>query len=262
MNTKFFIFLCCALILICNTNIMPVDADRFQTLKIRHNESPDVCIFEADPSISADRVYDFDVLARVSVDVWVEALEKQYPKGDWEIKVHDVIPFADHENKHAYDYPECNIMITFDTIEDSQRLGYTTIHFNNSNHKYIVITVFTHQFDPNPMIMFTDNGVKIISIIPQSLATIQSVIQHELGHAFGLLHYNISTPLANGEKGNDRSMMYPSLDSRETGVIKIHPPEIYMLGQMYGEDGWGGYEYPVILKQCDFTSGFMYKCEW
>ena len=262
MNTKFFIFLCCAIILLGEANHMPADGDRFQTLKLRHNEAPDVCIFEADPSISFDRIYNFDVLTRVSVDLWVEALEKQYPKGNWELKVLDPIPFAEHDKASASDYPECNILITFDIIEDSQRLGYTSIDFSNSNHKHMVITVFTHQFDPNQTIMFTDDGKKIRNVIPHSLATIQSVIQHELGHAFGLLHYNITDPFANGESGNDRSIMYPSLDPRVIGVIEIKQPVLLMLGEMYGTDGWGGYEYPVIIKQCDFTSGFMYNCEW
>ena len=211
MNTKFFIFLCCAIILLGEANHMPADGDRFQTLKLRHNEAPDVCIFD---------------------------------------------------KASASDYPECNILITFDIIEDSQRLGYTSIDFSNSNHKHMVITVFTHQFDPNQTIMFTDDGKKIRNVIPHSLATIQSVIQHELGHAFGLLHYNITDPFANGESGNDRSIMYPSLDPRVIGVIEIKQPELLMLGEMYGTDGWGGYEYPVIIKQCDFTSGFMYNCEW
>tara|TARA_R110002096_G_scaffold428749_1_gene640833 strand:- start:95 stop:880 length:786 start_codon:yes stop_codon:yes gene_type:complete len=261
MNAKLFIFLCCAIFLIGESSVH-VDGDRFETLKLRHAESPDVCIFEADPAVDVDRIYNFEVLTRVSVDMWVDALEKQYPKGNWEIKVLDPIPFAEHDKALPSDYPECEIMITFDIFEDSERLGYTSIDFSRSGHKHMIVTVFTYQQDPDQKIMFTDEGYKIRQVIPHSLATIQSVISHELGHAFGLLHYDITTPLAEGESGNDRSLMYPSLDTRNIGAMEIKQPELIMIGEMYGTDGWGGYEYPLVVKQCSFISGLMYDCKW
>ena len=45
-------------------------------------------------------------------------------------------------------------------------------------------------------------------------------------------------------------------DIREIGVIEIKAPEIYMLGKIYGTDGWGGYEYPIVIKHCDFISNW------
>ena len=256
MNAKLFIFLCCAIILLGNTNMQVVDGDRMDTLKVRHSEAPDICIFEADPAIEVGRIYNFEVLTRVSVDLWVEALEKQYTKGNWELKVLDPIPFVEHDKAFPSDYPECDIMVTFDIFENSQRLGYTSIDFSNSSHKHMIITVFTHQFDPDQEVMYNEDGNMIRQVIPHSLATIQSVISHELGHAFGLLHYNITNPLAIGESGNDRSIMFPSLDPREIGAIEIKAPEIYMLGKIYGTDGWGGYEYPIVIKHCDFISNW------
>lgn len=259
MNTKIFIFLCLSLVLIGQINVMPVDADRIETLKVRHSEAPDVCIFNPDPEMDGDRAYNFEVLTKISVNKWVEALQEHYPKGDWELKVHDPISFVEHDKAPASDYKHCNILLTFEIIDsdmNSERLGMTQINFSNSNHKYMIITVFTYQFD-NSEIMLSDDGKTITrQIIPHSLDTIQSVITHELGHAFGLFHYNISTPLRVDEIGSDRSVMYPSLNPEKLGTVDIKPPEIYMIGQIYGEDGWGGYEYPVMIKQCDFISNW------
>jgi len=265
MNTKFFIFLCCTLILLGQVNILPADGDRFETLKLRHDKAPDICIFNPDPAIDGDRTYNFEVLTRVSVDLWVEALQKQYPKGNWELKVHDPIPFAEHDKASAYDFPQCDILIAFETIErdlkSPDRLGFTQINFSNSNHKYMIIVVYTYQF--NNEILLSDDGSTITrGIIPHSLSTIQSIILHELGHGFGLLHYDISSPLKDGELGVDRSIMYPSLNPDLIGSIDIKLPEILMIGEIYGEDGWGGWEYPVVVKHCDFIPNKKHTCKW
>jgi hypothetical protein len=242
-----------------------VDADRIQTLKIRHSEAPDICIFNPDPEIDGDRAYNFEVLTRSSVDKWVEALQKEYPKGDWELKVYDPIPFAEHDKAKASDYKHCNILMIFETIDDdmnSERLGTTQINFSNSNHKYMVVTIFTYQFDNSEIVLSSDGKTITRQIIPHSLDTIQSVIIHELGHAFGLFHYDITTPLKNDEIGSDRSVMYPSLNPDKIGIVDIKLPEIYMIGQLYGDDGWGGWEYPVTIKNCDIIKNTIYQCKW
>ena len=78
-------------ILIGGVNVIPADGDRFGTLKLRHSEAPEVCMFEPNPALEADRKYNFEVITRVSVDVWVDALSYKYPQGNWEIKIHPTV---------------------------------------------------------------------------------------------------------------------------------------------------------------------------
>lgn len=259
MRNKLLFSLITIIILFSGANVIPADGDRFDTLKLRHSEAPEVCMFEPDPRLEADRKYNFEVITRVSVDVWVDALTYKYPEGNWEIKIHDTIPWDEHEFAEASDYPQCNIMVIFEPISDGKRLGYAYPDFSNSSHKYMMVVV--HTYEASNHMIINDRGDLQWDLKPSSLTTIQSILQHELGHAFGLLHYNISTPLENGEYGTDRSMMYPALDTR-SGMTHIQDPELVMMAKLYGEDGWGGKMPIVIPKQCDFLNGVMGNCEW
>ena len=98
-------------ILVGGVNVIPADGDRFETLKLRHSEAPEVCMFEPNPALEADRKYNFEVITRVSVDVWVDALSYKYPQGNWEIKIHPTVPWEEHELAERSDYPQCNIMV-------------------------------------------------------------------------------------------------------------------------------------------------------
>jgi hypothetical protein len=192
------------LIVIGGVNVIPADGDRFETLKLRHSEAPEVCMFEPNPAIEADRKYNFEVITRVSVDMWVDALTYKYPQGNWEIKIHPTVPWEEHELAERYDYPYCNIMVVFEPISDNKRLGYAYPDFSKSSHKHMVVVVHTYEVDQNS-IVFNQDGNVTRELQPMSLSIIQSILQHELGHAFGLLHYNISDPLKQGEYGTDRS---------------------------------------------------------
>lgn len=260
MRNKLFFSLITMLIVIGGVSIIPADGDRFETLKLRHSEAPEVCMFEPDPEIEADRKYNFEVITRVSVDMWVDALTYKYPQGNWEIKIHPTVPWEEHELAERSDYPHCNIMVVFEPISDGKRLGYAYPDFSKSSHKHMVVVVHTYEVDQNS-IVFNQDGTVTRELEPMSLTLIQSILQHELGHAFGLLHYNISDPLEQGEYGTDRSMMYPALHSK-VGLVHIQEPELIMMGKIYGEDGWGG-KMPILMpKQCDFIHNILTKCDW
>ena len=240
-------------------NVIPADGDILDTLKIRHSDAPDICMFEPDPKLEADRTYNFEVITRVSVDMWVDALNNKYPEGNWELKIHDTIPWEEHEFASPSDYPQCNIMIIFEPITDGKRLGYAAPNFSYSSHQYVMVVV--HTYEASNKIILNEKGDIQWDLEPASLTTIQSILQHELGHAFGLLHYNISTPLKQGELGTDRSMMYPALNPG-SGLIHIQEPELVMLAKLYGEDGWGGNMPVLTVKQCDFLDGIKGDCKW
>lgn len=248
------------LIVIGGVSVIPADGDRFETFKLRHSEAPEVCMFEPNPAIEADRKYNFEVITRVSVDMWVDALTYKYPQGNWEIKIHPTVPWEEHELAERSDYPHCSIMVVFEPISDGKKLGYAYADFSKSSHKHMVVVVHTYEVDQNS-IVFNKDGTVTRELEPMSLTLIQSILQHELGHAFGLLHYNISDPLKQGEYGTDRSMMYPALHSK-VGFVHIQEPELIMLAKIYGEDGWGG-KMPILMpKQCDFIHNILTKCDW
>jgi hypothetical protein len=93
-------------------------------------------------------------------------------------------------------------------------------------------------------------------------STVRNVILHEMGHAFGLEHYQITTPLKIGEHGTDRSSMYYSInlnDSKQKLQVKL--PEMRMIEQLYGEDGWKDKTPIWTIKECNVINSIVYDCK-
>jgi hypothetical protein len=91
---------------------------------------------------------------------------------------------------------------------------------------------------------------------------VRNVVLHEMGHALGLEHYNLTNPLKPGEHGTDRSSMYYSINlSDTTQSLEVKRPEILMLKEIYGEDGWLGTEPAWNIKSCTVINSILYGCE-
>jgi hypothetical protein len=248
------------LLLIGGMGVIPAGVgDNLETLKVRFDKTPEVCIFDINPEDS-DRARTHETLTRVSVDSWTEALFKVYPKGNWEIIIHEPIAWKDHKDKAAEDFPHCTIMVVFESLSGSDVLGTTSINFANSNHKFMVINVYVDVVNYNHIIL-GDNEMNY-AIDPLNDYTLQSVIIHEFGHSFGLLHYINSSPIPKGMEGIEVSVMYPHLRASYGDIVEIKSPELIMMGKLYGEYGWNGIKYPVIVKSCDFLQNIAYDCKW
>ena len=248
------------LVLIGGVGVIPAGVgDNLETLKVRFDKTPEVCIFDIDPDIS-DRARTHEILTRVSVDAWTEALFKEYPKGNWEIIIHEPIAWEDHKDKSAEDFPHCTIMVVFEGLSGSDALGTTSINFTNSNHKFMVINAYVNYVDNNHIII--NNGNADWAIESLNDYTLQSVIIHELGHAFGLLHYINSSPLPRDMEGIEVSVMYPHLSISYGSVVDIKSPELQMMGKLYGEYGWNGVKFPLVVKSCNFLQNIAYDCKW
>jgi hypothetical protein len=82
-----------------------------------------------------------------------------------------------------------------------------------------------------------------------------------MGHALGLEHYDITTPLKPGEHGMDRSSMYYSVNlSDTTQLLEVKRPEILMLKEIYGEDGWLGSSPAWNIRSCLVINTILYGC--
>ena len=260
MNRIITIMLISLLLTMSYTDI--ANGDIFNTLKIRHTDRPNICIFEPDPEIT-DNWDQFKISTLMGIYEWEIKLNKMYPDGDWKMVV-QTISWEEHENKSISEYKYCNIMINFEKENlKSNAVGTTSIQFNNSHHKYMFINVYLEHSASNSITIDGSEGTFKISVgkIILTPNVVRNVVLHEIGHSLGLLHFEFNTPLKVGERGIDRSAMYYSIkinDKNEILTLKI--PDIQMIKELYGEDGWVGMTPPWNIRSCMVTGDITYNC--
>lgn len=251
------------------TSVSTAHADVFETLKLKQDNRPSVCVFEASPEITDD--WDLlEVATLMGIYEWQIKLYDYYPNGDWTIDVHETIPWEDHQHKFAKDFDYCNIMINFEKTNEQKKsaIGTTSIVFNNSNHKFMFINIYLEHPTTSKNVKITIGeettgtftvGIKNIILTPNQ---VRNVVLHEMGHGLGLLHYEITNPLKPGEHGTDRSSMYYSIDLNDKEQwLEVKLPEILMLKEIYGEDGWLGSSPAWIVKSCTIINNLLFGCK-
>mgnify|MGYP003639512185 CR=1 FL=1 len=241
-----------------------VPVDLYKTLKLRHDTNPTICIFEANPEIT-DKWSDVLLMTVSGINEWRTSLSYTYPDGDWHMPLKQVIPWDNHAEKSADEFRYCNIMINYEKSSGDSSLGNTGLKFNKSYHKYMFINVFL-ETQRNAMVITLNNSgnstVENNPIKEMPMNTIKNIVVHELGHALGLGHYFIGTPLTGDEENFDRSVMIPTIKPfEEDQSLIVRPLDTFMLGQLYGNDGWSGAHPPHVVRECYIPYPTVYSCD-
>ena len=236
-------------------------ADEYDVLGIRHANNPTVCVFEPDP-LSTDNVEGVVTAAYTAISLWQEGLFEHSPDGNWRFLV-VTIPLEDHKHKEASQFPACNILISFEHVNDMGRtLGFTYLDFSKSYHKYTHINIFLHDIQITPHYRVNlgtaeqEYSHTTWKITPFSMTAIQNITTHEMGHALGLGHYKITDyPIYTADKPwINASAMYYAMNPAYDDILKPKYVDIKMVEKIYGEDGFGGLTTPP-LKVGYYTAG-------
>ena len=231
--------------IVCLSCLYTAYADQYKTLGIKHQSMPFTCIFEPHPSITD---YQEDVIqaAEAAVDGWETALMTHSPNGIWSLYT-TVVPIELHYLKSPYDFPQCDILISFEYTNSEDSLGYTGIHFNKSWHKFTHAVIFLNAFEVTPKIHITfgesggDVEIKKRIIINElSIPAIQNIVTHEYGHALGLGHYNVTSHPVSDTPWLYRSVMYYAIDPYNDEIMTPRYVDVKMMEKIYYTDGFGG----------------------
>jgi len=240
-------------------------SDRYELLGVRHDVRPDVCVFEPNPeTVDAEYWKDVEKESWRAVLDWQVAMTEFLPDGDWTMNIHSTVPYEEHWNKTPDEYRHCNIFLTYEAFNedpDNKALGLTGIDFANSSHKFTFIVVYLHAVKNTSIVLNFDDAEKDpetgltkfkINLAKEQLPlqTIYNIVLHELGHGLGLGHYESSAP-----NGHYRSTMTPSLKPFANEVFEIKISDKFMLGYLYGLDGFQKPQPLWIDDYCLFDHG-------
>ena len=229
---------------------------KYDSLKLRHNTNPNICLFEVNPEIYDD----WGVLKNTTISAieeWIFKLDNFYPNSDWSVSI-EIIPWIEHEDKKVEDFTNCNIMINYEKSSGGAALGTTSLNFNKSWHKFMFINIFLESQKSKTVINIGNNFNnttidRVEDIKPLSILAIKNVILHEFGHGIGLGHYN-SERSHNIKTNYMRSVMVPSIEPFNTDQeLYVTYLDIMMIGEMYGENGWNRPVPAYPIKGCNIT---------
>ena len=232
----------------------------YDTLKLRFDTNPNVCLFEVSPEIHDDW-HTLKYVTVSAIEEWVDKLEYVYPDGDWSMDI-KTISWEEHVTKTVHHYTECNIMINYEKTSNSYALGTTSLFFNQSWHKFMFINVFLEsQKSVTKIDLGNDINESTVEKIEQSyplpINTIRNIVLHEFGHGLGLGHYDSPEPL----HAYLQSSMTPSISPfDETQNLSVTYLDLAMIGLIYGENGWKLPSPAYHINGCYIIDMYQFKC--
>ena len=270
MNVRVIVIVLCIVCLVWSSFIVFAYADRLETLGVRHRDSPIVCIFEPNPEHTSSVTGVINTTENAISD-WEYALNKHSPNGNWDLMTF-VIPFEYHDRQSVKNYTVCNIMISFEEFNfTNNSLGYASIDFSKSSHKFIHIVSFLNGYDNSlkinmpKVIIGKDTSIDepvVITLerVEYPLIGIKNILINEIGHWLGLGHYSITdAPIGNPW---DRSVMYYAINPFDDYEIKPTYADVKLAEKIYGDDGFEG-SIPALIPRVNwYTVGDVEICSF
>lgn len=253
-------------LLLISFGVQSVLGDKIETLGVAFKGQPQTCIFEPHPEYT-DKQASVVQAAENAVQLWEDGLYEHIPNGNWDLET-TVIPIEEHHTLTPYDFPHCDILLSFENINEGTALGYTHVNFSSSVHKYTHAVTFLNEVQVIPkvhVVLGQQEQMQVgttINVRELPMPVIQNIVLHEFGHTLGLGHYNVTSHPVSDTPWLTRSAMYYAMDAHNLELMKPLYVDIKMVEKIYSPDGFGGSIVPKIPRAGYYSPGDDEICTW
>jgi hypothetical protein len=212
---------------------------------------PVVCLHE-----SPNTGYELEIYKRITIGAltaWTDKIKERSGTGELEWYIHFTIIKERAGSGIVYtdQFKYCDINIIFDnsTPLDITTGSYPkggTWHYTAGNH-WSDIKIYTWDYLPIPSEWDEERNMNVLQYeaVLTSEEVLQQVLEHELGHSFGLHHHMIDGEFdlcdCYDKKHAMKSIMYYATPRYFDEGRQIQDIDVDAIIWKYGTDGWGGW---------------------
>ena len=225
------------------------NADKYLSLGQQHRIDSTVCLMMPDEEVEP-RVAEIEEASISAIEEWEDKVNERMNINTTRDII--VFPWAEHDTKSVYDYPQCKTFVTFKTkLLKNGVLGQAGFDFSKSWFKYSWSEIATQHYKGDIKVSIVLGGnaqvESVKELVDLPINDIRNIVLHEMGHAlYGLGHYeSMDIPTV----GFKKSAMYYAITPFTDQVLEVTDNDVDMIDRLYSD------EYRFKPRVCHFFGG-------
>jgi len=247
-NLDIIVCLVLIVLIVCFSSLYIANADRYLALGQHHSLNSTVCLMMPDEEVEP-RVVEIEEASVSAIREWEDKVNERMNMN----KTRDIIvfPWAEHDIKSVYEFPQCKTFVIFKTNLKNDILGQAGFDFSKSWFKYSWSYVATQHYKGDIKVSIVLGGnaevESVRKIVDLPISDIRNIVLHEMGHAlYGLGHYESDDIPKVGFK---KSSMYYAITLFSDQVLEVTDRDVDMVERLYSN------EYRFQPRACHFFGG-------
>jgi len=229
--------------------ISVANADRYLALGQQHRIDSTVCLMMPDEEVEP-RVAEIEEASISAIKEWEDKVNERMNTNTTRDII--VFPWAEHDVKSVYEFPQCKTFVTFETkLLKNKVLGQAGFDFSKSWFKYSWSEIATQHYKGDIRVSIVLGGnaqvESVKELVDLPINDIRNIVLHEMGHAlYGLGHYESADIPKVGFK---KSAMYYAITPFADQVLEVTDNDVDMIDRLYSD------EYRFKPRACHFFGG-------
>ena len=248
-NLDLIVCLVLIVLIVCFSSLYMASADRYLALGQQHRIDSTVCLMMPDEEVEP-RVAEIEEISISAIKEWEDKVNERMNINTTRDII--VFPWAEHDVKSVYEFPQCKTFVTFETkLLKNKVLGQAGFDFSKSWFKYSWSEIATQHYKGDIRVSIVLGGnsqvESVKELVDLPINDIRNIVLHEMGHAlYGLGHYESGDIPKVGFK---KSAMYYAITPFADQVLEVTDNDVDMIDRLYSD------EYRFKPRVCHFFGG-------